>query len=164
MFWLGLALPLVYIPGWTGYMILSGWVLLSVVLPFLLLQRIELGWAHWLGSAFLAYATASLAWTPIQVQGIWILWLLWMLAFSFCVGAIYNLAPLYRGAAYGMGINLILAIAQWLGWHPLLQVNPDAPSGLLVNPNVLGETAALVSIGLATTRQYWLLVLTLPGS
>lgn len=121
-----------------------------------------MGWAHWLGLAFLTYATASLLWTPIFVQGVWDLWLLWILGFSFCIGAIYQLDRLYLGIAWGMGANLALAIVQWLGWHPILQVNSATPSGLLINPNVLGETAALVTVGLGITRQYWPMVLTLP--
>ena len=162
MFLLGLALPLVYIPAVTGFMILSGWVLLSLVLPWMLLRRIEMGWAHWLGLAFLAYASISLLWTPVLVQGVWKLWLLWILAFSFCVSAAgYRLDRLLLGVAMGLGVNLAVALAQAFGWHFLPQTS-GAPSGLFVNANPFGEVAALTSIGLLTTRQFWPLTLTLP--
>jgi hypothetical protein len=158
MFLLGLALPLVFIPAVTGYAILSGWVLLSLTLGWFLLKPIQLTAAHWLGLAFLGYATLSMAWTPIWAQGIWALWLLYLLAFAFCLTPTRGL---WLGLALGVGVSTLLACAQLLGWSGIFQAVP--PAGLFVNRDLLGETAALVSVALIANGLYWPLALTLPA-
>src|SRR5277367_1691516 len=113
MFWLGLILPLCYIPGVTDLDILSGWIVLSLALPFLLLRPMRLGIAHYLGLAFLGYAFLSLAWTPVLAQGIRDLWLISILAACFCVGASRDDVPqLFKGLALGLGVNSLVAICQ----------------------------------------------------
>ena len=163
MFLLGLILPLCYIPGVSDLDILSGWIVLSLMLPFFFLRPIRLGVAHYLGLAFLGYATLSLLWAPVWQQGIWDLWQLAILAACFCLGDRDDLPKLYKGLAIGIGINTILAICQKLGWQPVHHNNSDYPAGLFFNPDMLGESAALVSIALYSIRNYGLLVMTLPA-
>lgn len=162
MFWLGLIIPISYIPLWTGQDILTGWSVLSIALPFLFLRRVQLGIGHYLGIAFLAYATLSMLWTENKTQGVWDLWILGCLAGCFLLGATRDLRPLILGTAIGLGINDLVAIPQAFGWAGIYETSIGLPAGLFVNRDIFGETAVLVSIGLLTQRLWWPLVLTLP--
>ena len=75
MFLLGLLLPIAYVPGYTGTDILTGWIVLSITLPFLLLSPVKMGLGHWLGLIFLSYATLGLTWAYVPTQAVWDLWL-----------------------------------------------------------------------------------------
>lgn len=162
MFWLGLSMPIAYIPNFTGRDILSGWIVLSLALPWFFLRPIRLGIGHYLGLAFLAYAALSMCWTEIKPQGVWDLWIYLCLAGCFCLGASRDPRSLYLGCAVGVGVSTLLAIPQALGWQGIYQISSGLPAGLFVNRDMFGEAAALVSIALICTRQYWPLVLTLP--
>lgn len=163
MFLLGLILPLCYIPGISDLDILSGWIVLSLALPWFFLRPLRLGVAHYLGLMFLGYATLSLLWAPVWQQGIWDLWQLALLAACFCLGDRDDLPRLYKGLAIGIGINTLLAIGQHFGWQPVHHNNSDYPAGFFFNPDMLGESAALVSIALYSVRSYWPIALTLPA-
>jgi hypothetical protein len=127
-----------------------------------LLRRIQLGIGHYLGLAFLVYATLSMFWTENKVQGVWDLWILYILAGCFLLGATRDLKPLILGAAIGLGINDLVAIPQAFGWSGIFQTSISLPAGLFVNRDIFGEAAVLVSIGLLTQRLYWPLLLTVP--
>src|SRR5277367_3685449 len=164
MFWLGLILPLCYIPAVTDLDILTGWIVLSLALPFLLLKPLRFGIAHYLGFAFLGYAFLSLAWAPVMAQGVWDLWLITILAFCFCLGASRDDVPrLFKGLALGLGVNTCVAISQHYGWSPVLHNNSTVPAGLFFNPDMLGESACLVSVALISIREYRWLTLTVPS-
>ena len=64
MFFLGLLVPIAYVPNWTGQMILTGWVVLSCVLPFVLLRHTKMTLGHWLGVIFLCYVGAIVVLDP----------------------------------------------------------------------------------------------------
>lgn len=162
MFGLGLLLTASYVPGWTDATILSGWVVLSLTLPFFLFNKIEMGPGHWLGLVFLAYATLSLAWAPVWQQGVWDLWLTWTLAFCFCLGAQRYDPRLWVGMALGLAVSDGFAVAQWFGYHPIFANAFGTEPGTYINPDMFGETACLVTIALIATRCYWPLVLTIP--
>lgn len=163
MFWLGLVLPISYVPGVTDLDILSGWIVLSLALPFFFLHPIRLGIAHYLGLAFLGYAILSFLWAPVWQQGVWDLWLLGLLAGCFCLGSEYeDLRPLWKGLALGMGVNLVVALIQVAGYHPVYANQAHYPPGLFYNPDMLGESAALITAVLIATRLYPYLILTIP--
>ena len=163
MFWLGLLLPISYIPQYTGMTVLTGWPILSAFLPFFFLRRVELTHAHWLGLVFLAYATLSLLWAEVKPQGVWDLWLLYCLAGCFMLGASgRDLRPLYKGLALGIGVSTILCIPQFFGWQGIYVLNSARPAGLFVNPDMLAESAVLVSVALLSVGVFWPLVLTIP--
>ncbi len=162
MLWLGLLMPVAYIPGWTGAMVITGWVVLSLALPILLLQKVKMDWTWSLGIAFLAYATLSVLWAPIWQQAIWDLWLTYVLAFCFVLGATRDPRLLWVGMACALGVSDVVAIFQKLDYHPLFATPGWYQAGVFVNPDMFGETAALVSIGLIASRTYWPLLLTLP--
>lgn len=154
-----------YVPAWTGGAIISGWVVLSCLLPFFLFRPISMGWGHWLGLTFLTYATIALWWAPVPIQGVWDLWQLWLLGFAFCLGASaasHEIKRLWVGMALGLSVCLGFAIAQWFGYNPIFANNFGAYAGAYVNPDMFGETACLLTIALIAARTYWPLLLTLP--
>ena len=118
--------------------------------------------ASWFGFLGLRHRL-SLLWAPVWQQGIWDLWQLAILAACFCLGDLDDLPKLYKGLAIGIGINTLLAIGQHFGWQPVHHNNSDYPAGFFFNPDMLGESAALVSIALYSIRSYWPIALTLPA-
>lgn len=162
MFWLGLIIPISYVPLWTGHDILTGWSVLSIVLPWLFLRRVQLGIGHWLGIAFLAYATFSLLWTENHAQAVWDLWLLYLLAGCFLLGASRDPRPLYLGCALGIGISDLVAVPQAFGWQGVFALSSAHPTGLFINPDMFGEAAALATVALIVTNQWWPLIFTVP--
>src|ERR1700691_1263174 len=158
MFLLGLLLPLVYIPTLTGFMVLTGWCVLSCALPFFFLREVRMGPGHWLGIMFLAYACVAEAWAPIPAQGVWDLWLMGCCAGMFLLGATYDLRPLYVGLAWGIGINTVIGFAEHFGWHAI--VGDPGFDGVFFNPDMFGETATLVTVALVASGLWRLLPLT----
>jgi hypothetical protein len=157
VFALGFLLVTCYVPGWTGYGIPTGWIVLSVVLP-LILRKEMLRW-----NPFLIYACISLAWAPVFVQGVYDLWTLAILSGAFYLGS-SDIEPkrLYIGMAVGLSVSTGIAVFQALGWHQILY-QESLPAGLFVNPNVFGETAALISVGLLAHEIFWPLLWTVPS-
>lgn len=165
MFWLGFILPVVYVPSWTGATILSGWPFLSLILPLLLLRKIEMGPAHWLGLAFLAYACVALSWAPVWQQGIWDLWLTFILAGVFCwASGLTSTRALWLGMAIGLGINDVIATLQLFKFNPVpvQSVGSGYYPGLFINQDMFCEASLFVTLGLVGYRLYWPLVFTLP--
>lgn len=156
MFLLGLAVTVAYIPGWTGWLMPTGWALLSCLLLLALWDKGEIGPLHWLGLFFLVFAFASAFWAVDGYVAVWRLWQLAILALAFWRGSTAtSLVPLWRGLALGLAISGVVAIAQWYGFRPVLQ-GTGSP-GLFFNPMIFGEACALAALGLLCTRQYaWL--------
>jgi hypothetical protein len=157
VFALGVLLVTCYVPGWTGYGIPTGWIVLSVVLP-LILRKEMLRW-----NPFLLYIGVSLLWAPVFAQGIYDLWIIAILSCAFCLGSC-DIEPrrLYLGMAIGLSVSTAIAVFQALGWHQILY-QESRPAGLFVNPNVFGETAALISVALLAHRIFWPLLWTVPS-
>ena len=118
-----------------------------------------MGPGHWLGLAFLAYACLAEAWAPIAVQGVWDLWMMACCAGLFMLGATYDLRRLYIGLAWGIGINTVVGFAQRWGFDTI-QHDPGTFAGLFFNPDMLGESATLITIALLATGLWRLLPLT----
>lgn len=146
---LGLLVSLAFVPGWTGATIPTAWAALSIILGFTLWIPARTSWA---GILFLAYAVLSLWWCPYLDDGIMSLWQLLIIAGVFRLGTIIDdLRPIFKGLAIGLAISSTISIANDLGWWPgpFLHIG-SAPSGLLFNPVVAGETAALVIVALVS--------------
>ena len=156
-----------YYPGASGSGISPKWWVVAlgcaVALAFLRL-RPQVEW--FFGAMFLGYAALSLSWTPEPIVAANELVHLLVLALAFLVGsALRDLRAVFRGLAVGIGVNGVLALAQWL-WAtmqpgvPLVpwfdQVSPDPryPAGLFVNHNFLAETAALALAGSLAYRDW----------
>jgi hypothetical protein len=154
----GFILSTCYIPGWTGYAIPTGWLFLSATLPLILRREM---WKIF--NPFFLYVCLSMTWSMVFVQGVYDLWRLAILSGAFLLGQLrVEARSLYIGMGMGLLISTIIAIFQALGWHDFTEIY-SRPAGLFVNPNVLGETAALVSIGLFAYGVFWPLLWTVPS-
>ncbi len=156
MFWLGLLLPICFVPGNTGASIPTQWALLSLVLPLSLPHAGWVTWWHRLGIFFLAYATLSALWSINLYSWVWGLWLaaIWACAFWYGSTKVY-LAPLWKGLALGLTASSGVALAQALDYTPVVTFDPNLHAGLLYNTTVQGTVIALVLIALASHRLWW---------
>lgn len=146
------------------------WVAQAAVVPIALcfVGPIRLTHAHAFGTLFCCWAGFSLLWTPTWFDSVDAAWKLGLLAATFALGStLKDLRPFYAGAAVGIAISAIVALAQFAGYRFLPEV--QTPSGLFVNKNFLGEAAALVLVACAAHRMRWaipgaLLALMLTGA
>lgn len=149
----GFLLTALFVPGLSGAATTPRWALLALaVAAFVPLVRQKLTLAHLLGVAFLAWAALSLAWTAHLADGIDALLKLVILAGLFRIGAATeSLDRFFAGAAAGIGVSSVVAIAQTFGWR-WIPWNATYPGGLFMNSVSMGEAAALVLIGCAVTQ------------
>lgn len=155
MYWLGLLLPICFIPGYTGASIPTQWAVLSIVLPFLPVKGVHAPFTY-LGVGFIAYALFSILWSINLYAWVWGMWLAAIWAYSFRLGAaLGDLRPLWKGLALGLSVSTIVAVAQALDYVPVVTFDPYAYPGLLFNSSVAGVTLALVLIALASHRLWW---------
>lgn len=156
MLYLGIALAVCFVPGYTGATIPSQWALLSCVLPFSLWRKAEIGAAHWLGLMFVVWAILSTAWATNYHTSVFGLWIVSIWGLSFWLGSsLQSLAQLWKGLAIGLSISSIVAMAQALGFHPVEIAEAGRFPGLLFNTTVQGATIALVLIALVSHRLWW---------
>lgn len=100
----------------------------------------------------LAIPCLSLLWDQFPNDGYLSLASLATIGMSFVLGSYFTrLDTIFRAAACGIGLNSLIAIAQWYRFEPVIQLC-CRPSGLFLNGNILAETAALVLAGLLATR------------
>lgn len=165
MFWLGLFLPVVYVPGYTGASIQTQWPLLFAILPPLTLWRSgRLGYVHLLGILFLFYGALSLRWTIDFHDSIWGLLIVCTWALSFWLGyTLPSLIRMWKGLAIGLSVSSVVAISQWFGYHPVLTYMFNSSAGLLYNTNCEGAVAALILIGLISHRLWFYIPGVLPS-
>lgn len=163
MFWLGLILPICFIPGWTGVSIPSQWVLLSFILPFSLWRTGHMSVIHWLGALFLAYAFAHLLSVVVFYDAIYALWTASLWALAFWLGSTTtSLSALFRGLACGLYMSIAVAIAQRFGIYFVLTFNGNF-AGLLFNQTVQAAVIALTIVGLVCYRHWLYIPALLPG-
>lgn len=149
----------VFWPWWEGGGLTTRWCALFILVPFGLFSlRVHLTAAHWVGAAFLLWATASLLWTPVFAAGATELSKLYVIAGCFLIGAdLEDPRPLYLGLALGVAVSGALAIAQVFGWDLIPQLAP--PAGLFVNRNYLAEIGIVALILALDCGWYWFLPL-----
>ena len=150
--------PVAFWQGIPAFSVAPKWAVLCLVPLLLFGRRVEMKAAHWLGLLYLAWATVSLHWTLVLLDGYdgWIKLLL--PAACFMLGSVLEDAtPVFWGFALGVAVQAPLALAQqywhWGGVDQLVY-----PAGLFGNKNFFGEAAALALIGIAFTkdRTWWL--------
>lgn len=157
-----------FIPGLAGAGYVARWaVVLIGIGAALCWTRIRVGPAHLIGTAFLAWAALSIRWTVVPDDG-------WNELI--CLGAVTggafvlahersDVAGVCRWMGLGLWLSSAIGIAQWLGYHPVVDIPAlIRPAGLFVNPNLMAEVAVPVAIGLVATRQWWVLVGVLPAA
>lgn len=167
MIWLALFISVAFVPGWTGATIPTGWAAMSITLPFFLWRKAESSPPTWLGLAFLVYAFSSLAWARQGDDAVWELWQLSVIACAFYLGSsLCDLRKVFIGLGIGLTISSAVAAWQFLSYPdgtPILQGSKNFPAGLFYNSVILGETAALVIVGLYANRLWWLIPGVAPG-
>ena len=156
MFFLGLLLPICYIAGYTGISIPTQWAVLLVYLGTVFWW--QGGKLHWAAIGFLGYAALSLLWSPDYGFGVMIA-VVWVVSFWYG-STLDDLTELWQGLAIGMTVNSGVAIAQWLGYRPVLS---EGIGGLLFSPVLLGACAALVIVALVCNRMWWFIPGLLPA-
>lgn len=156
MFFLGLTLPICFLPGTIGASVPVQWVLLSAILPLGLWRLGSINPGHLAGLAVLAWSALSFAWSPSAYDSGYGMWLLAIWALSFWLGSTTtNLVPLWKGLAAGISISTAVAVAQYFGYSPVL-IHSGYP-GLLFNTTLAAATCALVIVALASAHLWlWL--------
>lgn len=125
------------------------------------MPRVRMTALHWLGAAWLAYATASLWWSPSGSESIWHMG---VIAGCFAWGSTLrggDMRPLWIGLALGVTVNSVIVLFQVNGITVVPQTHP--PAGLLVNKMVLGWLAAMVLIALIREQLWWFIPGVLPS-
>ena len=100
------------------------------------------------GGLLLALALLSFAWAPEPLNALNGILQLGLLTGAFVVGRAGCAENIFEGAAWGMIVNSALAVAQSLGWHPVMEVSTASPAGLFGNRDFMAEAALLVVIPL----------------
>lgn len=156
---LGFGALAAYVPLWTGAAINTGWVFLSALLPWFLLQWTR---AHTWLSLFALYAVLSFLWTPDRLSGIESGWHLFVIGCAFLVGTrLKNLRAVAIGALAALLISDVVAGFQFAGLKIVYFY--DRPAGLFVNPMIFGWVSAFVALLLWQEKLRWWLPACLPG-
>ena len=173
MLLLGFLITATFWPYVDGAGTVSRWAVLCVAVPIGLFWVRVIPFPALLVVGLLGFwATLSLIWTTVFDDGIYQLAQFAVIAGCLVIGtSVRSLRAFYTGAAYGLAISSFIAILQFLGYEPVqttlwgTDIGPHQvpPSGLFINPDLLGEICIVVLVGLWTYRQYWMTILVLPG-
>ena len=155
-----LAVAVCYWPGISGAATSPRWALLAIIVAVALIigDQLKATVAHAVGVVFVVWALASVWWSAVPLDTVGASWKLIVLASAFCIGAkVDDLRSVYVGAVMGLAVSSVIAIAQWLGYQPLPDLEVGNAAGLFVNRLILAETAALIGVALIATRMWrWL--------
>jgi hypothetical protein len=141
------------------------WAVLGVLVPLCLLlagpARVR-PMVALAALAFLGAAALSISWAPDRLSATDELVHMTILAAAMWLGAsLDDLSPFWGGAAAGVSISVLLAVAQTFGFDGVPQA--VSPAGLFGNKNVLAE-ACLLALVVAWALPFALLGLALAGS
>lgn len=168
---LGFLVAVVYVPGWSGAAIPTGYTFLMIVISLLLIYaNIRITSAHLYGSLFLLYAFVSLLWAPyFNISFFTLLYQIVLLGLIFCYGSsLDDLRPIIKGLALGLGVSAVVCLLQWnynykeIVFNTIF-VNYTGIAGLFVNGNVLCEVSVVMLLALIVYKLYWWIPVTLPG-
>ncbi len=165
----GFALAAMFWPGQSGAAEVSRWALLAIAVPAYLFtfKLKDPKIVFWLLGLALGWATLSILWSDVPDDAYDNLFKMALTAGCIVIGTqITDLKWFYRGIAGGMVINTAICIPQWFGYYPVVAVMPGGmalPSGLFVNPSMLGEACApLIMVLLARREWTWAAVSLVP--
>lgn len=168
LFLFGFALAAMFWPGQAGAAEPSRWAYIAVAVPVgLFFTRIRPSPTHWLIAAFLAWAAVTMLWADVYYDAASMLYHFVLMAgiFAICF-EIEDPTWLYRGIGAGLGISTIICLIQKAGYDPVIAVLPAGsgqnPSGLFINPSLLGEATAPFVILMAARREWLWAGLVLP--
>ena len=140
------------------------WFLASLIIPLLFLSASpRMTPVHWLGLWWVAFAAASMWWTPSMWDGLNALWKLSLIVGVMMLAQTVNYRVCMLWAALGVGVSGALAVAQevW-GFDGVRQIIP--PAGLFMNKNFLAEAGVLAFVAAAYYRRPLLVALTFPAA
>lgn len=145
---LAFLLMVAYWPGMAGAATALRWGLLWSVIPFL--SRWPRIWGFYIVpvSAGVIYPCFTLLWAPSMPDGILEICLLVTFLASMLLRC--DLRKIFLVSAYGIGLNSVIAVIQWMGYQPVITLT-QGPSGLFLNANILAETASLVFVGVVSS-------------
>lgn len=158
-FAIGLALMVAIVPGWAGLATTPRWDVGAVIAFALFCAGVgRMARAHWLGLAMISWLVVSLAWSSEPLAGADQAAKMIVVAVGFAWGAtLTDLRPLIAGAATGIAISSLVALAQWFGWTWIETSSTGTPAGLFYNHNRIAEAAALVLATSIAIRLWWAL-------
>lgn len=152
-----------YIPDIGGFAVAPRWAVLAAMVPMLLMVcEIEFWPGHWILCGVLGYAFLSLAWSPIWPDAFDEWCKLLILGGAFCLGAAASdLTVVHRAFAVGVGMSVLIAVAQRMGYDGIEQIH--GPAGLFGNRNFFGEACALGTIAMLASRRFGMASILLLG-
>jgi len=144
-----------YVPGMFSGAYMPRWWAIAILLPLAsdLDPRVLPRDVGLLLAGGLAWAAASLAWTPIPAEGAMDLLFLILLALALVAAAdAEDLSPALAAFGWGIAASSVLAALQFAGVPTGL---PHAgPAGLFMNSEILAETAAPIFVWAAWERRW----------
>lgn len=162
-FLLGFGLINFYIPGIIGASVVSGWLFLLLIIPFLL-STIRITSVNILGTLFLIYATLSLIWTKNINIAFFIYLQIIILCAVFCLASSLNsIKWIIVGLSIGLLPSDLLAFIKYFWNYDFVFALQGNVAGLFVNKNIFCEVSALLFVILVVYKLYWYIPFTLPG-
>ena len=159
---LGFGLAVAFVPQAYADVNVGRWAVAWVAIALLVWLIPSVRW-NLAGSALLVLALASFAWAPEPLNALHEFMRMCLVAAAFVVGRAGCTENIFEGAAWGMIVNSGLAIAQTLGWQPVMEVSTAMPAGLFGNRDFMAEAALLVIIPLVWNRRWYMAVAVLPA-
>lgn len=156
LFWLSFLVSVVYWPLTLDPAEGPRWAVMAVGAPLGLLLLADKTPAPLGGFGVVGLLTiiGTAAWAPdIYSSGSEAIHLL-ILGAVFCLGAaVPDLKEVWKGLTLGIGVSVIVAIAQLIGWSPVYQF--AIPGGLFINKEIFAEPALIALIAMWYYR-FWL--------
>jgi hypothetical protein len=158
---LAFAVAVAFWPGIAGAATTPRWAMVGAA-AFLLRDRTATIADLWFG-LFIAWSALTLLWAGVaQWDGIGALLVLILLFSGFWLGnQLADLRAVYIGAAIGLSVSSLIAVAQAIGWQAVPTITPI--SGLFVNGNFLAEAAALILVAVVVEKLWWIVPGLLPA-
>jgi hypothetical protein len=159
---LGIAIMTAYMPGVIGFVSITSWAVMWLVMPIFILKcKIDVTFIHILGMMFLSYSALSLLWSP---HGMLELMQLLALASVFVWGStLKDLKSVIVGLSIGLAFSSVLAIFQFFGFNDFVYSGTPRPSGLFFNSNIFAEISGMLLLLILINKLWWCIPVTLPG-
>lgn len=156
----GFLVAVAYWPGIVASALAPRWAAMAVLVALCLLltraRPVALG--GW-GAVIVALIGLTLAWTPDIYAGVGMYVHVLILASVFVLGATAkDLTPVWIGYAVGIIPSAVIALEQRFIELAYFDQVSAAPTGLFVNPNIMGEAAAIALIAMVAQRKWFLAI------
>jgi hypothetical protein len=159
---LGFGLAVAFVPQAYADVNVGRWAVAWLCVALLIWIIPSVRWSL-AGSVLLVLALVSFAWAPEPLNAINGFLQIVLLAAAFVVGRAIGGRDVFEGAAWGMIVNSGLAVCQFLGWHPVMEVSTASPAGLFGNRDFMAEAALLVITPMVWQRRWAMGVALLPA-